>query len=854
MDFAQKKLNGEEWRSVEVPVSHEEMEILKMVQAGYKNVAITYNHTQSMMSILKTERDEKGLIEDFIYYRYFMAIVDSLRGSDSSGMGWKCTIEMKKEPSIKKADKIRMENMDKRLLEGSTRDNIYEFAMLAIVRRMIESRQKKRAPRNAFMKHYYSLLQGQKASVQNKNRHVMSFIEQALTFFSTSIDMTTMIINAQEIIESNNEIELFEDMHLYDHQKRLFSAMKRSGAKLILYQAPTGTGKTISPIGLVEGNYLIFVCAAKHVGLQLAKSLISLEVPIAVAFGCKATSDIRLHHFAAKEYSVNYKSGGIYKVDNSVGDKVRAIISDVESFIPSMLYLTAFRKPEECVVYWDEPTISMDYDEHPFHETLAKNWKENIIPNVVLSSATLPFEKDIHPMIASFKEKFDLGFTSPIEPAASGAGTSVYATTGSASCSIINIISEDCRRTIPLFNIEGFNVMPHLVYSDKEELLKSVKHCWEYRPLWRYLDLSEIGRFIEFIHHLFGEKIGRTVVVDNYFSDIHEINSQKVKEYYLQLLMWCVDDEATEAGFDWSIIYEKYRSIPEHKPIVPSTVAITTDDAHTLTDGPTIFLADDVDKIGKYCLKIAEIPKDRLDILSEIIAKNERVREHIQSKEKDMADYIESTCAKGSKGADSAASSEKRERKMGGVVDSTDPVVRRFQAELAELRTELETITLDRRYIPNTTHHLARFGAESATNAFCSNVDERTVERIMGLSVEPHWKLLLLMGIGVFSEHCDISYLEIMKRLAVEQKLYLVIASSDFIYGTNYQFCHGYIGKDLMTQMTSEKAIQALGRIGRSSHRQNYSVRMRDNELIHRVFMPSSCKKEAETMNRLFGI
>ena len=32
--------------------------------------------------------------------------------------------------------------------------------------------------------------------------------------------------------------------------------------------------------------------------------------------------------------------------------------------------------------------------------------------------------------------------------------------------------------------------------------------------------------------------------------------------------------------------------------------------------------------------------------------------------------------------------------------------------------------------------------------------------------------------------------MDIMKKLAEEQKLYLIIASSDYIYGTNYQFCH----------------------------------------------------------------
>ena len=40
--------------------------------------------------------------------------------------------------------------------------------------------------------------------------------------------------------------------------------------------------------------------------------------------------------------------------------------------------------------------------------------------------------------------------------------------------------------------------------------------------------------------------------------------------------------------------------------------------------------------------------------------------------------------------------------------------------------------------------------------------------------------------------------MEIMKNLADEQKLFMIIASTDYIYGTNYQFCHGFIGKDLL--------------------------------------------------------
>jgi hypothetical protein len=88
-----------------------------------------------------------------------------------------------------------------------------------------------------------------------------------------------------------------------------------------------------------------------------------------------------------------------------------------------------------------------------------------------------------------------------------------------------------------------------------------------------------------------------------------------------------------------------------------------------------------------------------------------------------------------------------------------------------------------------------------------------------------------------------------MKRLADEQKLYMIIASSDYIYGTNYQFCHGYLSKDL--ELTQEKIIQAMGRIGRSNVQQDYTVRFRDDEQIRKLFSEDTDKPEVRNMNRL---
>jgi hypothetical protein len=117
--------------------------------------------------------------------------------------------------------------------------------------------------------------------------------------------------------------------------------------------------------------------------------------------------------------------------------------------------------------------------------------------------------------------------------------------------------------------------------------------------------------------------------------------------------------------------------------------------------------------------------------------------------------------------------------------------------------------------------------------------------------VNDMWKILLMMGIGVFINHKNIRYTEIMKSLADEQKLYMIIASSDYIYGTNYQFCHAYLSKDL--DLTQEKIIQAMGRIGRNNIQQTYTLRFRDDTQILKLFTSETDKPEIINMNLLFN-
>jgi hypothetical protein len=173
--------------------------------------------------------------------------------------------------------------------------------------------------------------------------------------------------------------------------------------------------------------------------------------------------------------------------------------------------------------------------------------------------------------------------------------------------------------------------------------------------------------------------------------------------------------------------------------------------------------------------------------------------------------------------------------------------------EITAVRAMMKPATLNDTFVPNKHHHLAKWAANFDTKAsFTSNIEDNIVSEIMLLNgIDDSWKILLMMGIGVFINHENIRYTEIMKRMADEQRLYMIIASSDYIYGTNYQFCHGYLSKDL--NLTQEKLIQAMGRVGRNNIQQTYTLRFRDDQQIAKLFTSETDKPEILNMNLLFN-
>ena len=868
MDLTQSKLSRAEWNSIEISVPEDELFVLKMINEGSANVNIKSNRHLSIIQFMKLEKTASN--ETCIYEKYFQQIIEAIAGKYNAYSGITPFVlpatSAKDSKALKRGDSIRIENMD----IATSRVKIFEYTLLDFCERLLEKlvlleptykppkkeKSSKKTTESAsananhvigdkpFVYYLYSLIQFQTISIEHINPFVAQFVSSVIGYAKTKTTIKDVVHSAYQIIEQNPYLLKYEDLCLYSHQKELFSIFNRNRRpKLVLYMAPTGTGKTMSPIGLSNSHRIIFVCVARHVGLALAKSAISVEKKIAFAFGCETASDIRLHYFAATDYTINKRSGGIGKVDNSIGDKVEIMICDVKSYLIAMQYMLAFNQESRIITYWDEPTITMDYETHELHEQIHRNWAENRISKLVLSCATLPKEHEMTPTVMDFRYKFD-------------------------DADVFTIQSFDCKKSISLLGKDGNPALPHLLFSQYDRLQECSMHCSENKSLLRYFDLKEIIRFIEYANTVEGV-IEEDYKMEYYFDDdIRKVSMNGLKVYYLDLLskinaeMWpamyeCLSKpETTSANISLRSIRSEetvrasgqtifrqssVSSAPAH-PVTASAQAgilLTTTDAHTLTDGPTIYLAEDIQKVGAFLIHQTKIPERIFTNMLEKIERNNVYQKKLDVMEKLLEDKLGKDMDK----------SKKMER------ENFSSEVKTLKKEVEQLRGQIQVVSMDKVYLPNTPQHQQLWlpmGMDPVKNAFVPDIDEQTVKEIMMLDVDTNKKLLLILGVGTFDITNPPQYMEVMKRLAINQKLFIIIASSDYIYGTNYQFCHGFVGRDLQN-MTQQKIIQAMGRIGRNKIQQDYTVRFRDDDIMKSIFLPPLQNREAEIMSQLFS-
>jgi len=723
----QTKLTRDEWNAIELPVSPEEKDIFMFIRTAFKDIHHILHRCISTYTFLKITPSKE--LDLHLAHFYFKS----------------CDLPPLEKVKLKKGDQIRLQSGKK------LPSDVYEMILLHM----------------CSTKAYFHLDRMLSLQVKHPNPYVVEHCKKVLSTYTPNLKALTM--NAVSLLE-HNPCDHYTPIELYSHQKDLFTLFQEPN-KLVLYTAHTGMGKTLSPLGLAEKYKVIYVCAARHIALAFATACCSSHIKFAVAFGCESEEDVRLHYSAAKKFTVDRRSGGIRNVDNSRGEDVDVIISDIHSCTFAESYMLKFNEKDNILLYIDEPTITMNHEEHPLHAHLQSMWKSTVVPNIVFSSATLP---DI-----DYSEITRL----PVH----------------------KIRSHDTDRTVQVVSPEHTVVLPHQECATYADLQQLIQHLTKNPVLLKYIDLQSILTFLQ------NEPIP--------FTTMKEITIPSIKAWYISTLK-------TISESAWTTIVHTKRT-------VPSTIDLCAKDAWTCSYGPTIYLADNVHKIAAYCLKTAQIPESILNELMVQLGRNTSISEKIAKLEMDMED----------KNKDS-----EKEKKMAD--DRVSAEVRKIQKEIEALQAYIQPITLPDVHIPNKKDHLLRYGNEDKLPiAFTSDVEIHTIEKILGTDIEPSWKVLLMLGIGVFSTGVPPKYLEIIKDLATRQKLYLIIANTHYIYGTNYPFANAYIAKDL-TAMTQEELIQAMGRVGRNK-RVPYSIRIRDSSIVQKLFLPQP-SPEGKKMLELF--
>jgi hypothetical protein len=91
-------------------------------------------------------------------------------------------------------------------------------------------------------------------------------------------------------------------------------------------------------------------------------------------------------------------------------------------------------------------------------------------------------------------------------------------------------------------------------------------------------------------------------------------------------------------------------------------ILLTTVDAHTLTDGPTIFLAEEIEKIGKFYVNMSKIPEGMLQTITNTIIQNDKILREIEKIDGEMEKKLQVKDNSDKSGGD--ASKSKNEKKI----------------------------------------------------------------------------------------------------------------------------------------------------------------------------------------------
>ena len=137
---------------------------------------------------------------------------------------------------------------------------------------------------------------------------------------------------------------------------------------------------------------------------------------------------------------------------------------------------------------------------------------------------------------------------------------------------------------------------------------------------------------------------------------------------------------------------EQEKEKEKEKEMGNCAIYVSTKDAYTLTDGPTIFLAEDVEKVARFCIQQSNIPSIAMDAITEKIEFNNRVNAKIDELENELEHLEEKNSMKEIVTAGGASHNGKNyskkddSKKKNNIPNETNKDANKINSELDSLR------------------------------------------------------------------------------------------------------------------------------------------------------------------------
>ena len=184
-------------------------------------------------------------------------------------------------------------------------------------------------------------------------------------------------------------------------------------------------------------------------------------------------------------------------------------------------------------------------------------------------------------------------------------------------------------------------------------------------------------------------------LLENYFENFEDIEIISLKIYYLRLL--------TLVKEKWDDIYQYFQE--KNRKMYDSVIKVTTNDAYSLTEGPTIFLTQDVKKTAMFYLRVSNIPEDELDKILAIMSENEEYMlelEEVEKAEEQRKDKI---------GSETLAKDHSK-----NIKSDEYKIYQAYLKRVAYLKAKIQSIELSSKYIPNSESHIREWSKKKDTN------------------------------------------------------------------------------------------------------------------------------------------